>query len=72
VVAEADHERAVARGEDVLEKNAEVVFVLLDEVLLAATGVDNQAEGERQVLGTGEEGDGLKLVVVEDLEVVPG
>ena len=44
--------------------------MLFHEMLLAAAGIDNEAERQRQILASSKEGNRLRLAVVEDLKVV--
>src|SRR5208337_4571978 len=53
-----------------LQEFRDVAIVLLDESVLAAAGIDDQTEAQRQLGFTGEETDGLRDAVVEDFEIV--
>lgn len=70
MVAEADQEDPVARGERLLEKAIEIFVVSLDEFGLAAAEIDNQAEIERDIGAVSEKGDLLRRAVLEYLEVL--
>src|SRR5262249_10998938 len=50
----------------------EVFLVLLREMFLAAAGVNDESERERDVDAFGKEGDLLRNVVLEDFDVVLG
>jgi hypothetical protein len=65
-----DEKGAVARAEDIFQENFEVVLVFFGEVLLAAAGVEDQAERERDVHAAGEMGDFLWDGVFHEVKVV--
>jgi len=59
-------------AQDVIEEGAAGGAFLIEEAALAETGVDEEAEGEREIGLFGEIGDGLGLVVLGEIEVVFG
>ena len=72
-VIEMDEEGCVlAIAKDVIEEGAAGGAFLVEDAALAETGVNEQAEGEREVGLFGEIGDGLGLAVLFEGEVVFG
>jgi hypothetical protein len=72
MVAEADGEGLVAGFEDLVEEGFDILLVLLDELLLTAAGVDDEADAQRELIVVGEEADLLRHTVFDDREVVFG
>lgn len=72
VDVEGDEEGEVAGGEDVFEEGDGVLLLEGKDALLAAGGVEEDADGEGEVFLLGEGLDGLGLVVVEDAAVGGG
>src|ERR1700756_3512016 len=70
MVAEAQHEGAVFGSEDVLQENFEIVLVLPGVMLLAAAGINNDSESERNIGTPGKECNLLRNRVLKKLEVV--
>ncbi len=70
VDVEGDQEGLVLGGEDVFEELGAGVLLHGEDVLLAAAGVEQNADGEGQVLFLGEVLGLLRLLVLEDLAVV--
>jgi hypothetical protein len=72
VDVEGDEEGDVFRGEDVFEEARGGLLLEEEDALLAAAGVEEEADGEREVFLLGEGLDGLGLMVVEDAAVGGG
>ena len=72
VDVEGDEEGEVFRREDVFEEADGGLLFDGKDALLAAAGVEQEADGEREVFLLGEGFDGLRLVVVEDVAVGGG
>src|ERR1700678_2830512 len=72
MVAEADGECLIAWFEDLVEKVFDVFLVLFDELLLAAAGVDDEADAQGELVVVGEETDLLRDAIFDDGEVVFG
>ena len=72
-VIEMDEEGLVfVFAEDVIEKRAAGGAFLIEDAALAEAGVHEEAEGEREIRFLGEIGDGLRLAVLIEGEVVFG
>ncbi len=69
VDVEGDEEGEVAGGEDGFEEGDGVLLLGGEDALLAAAGVEQDADGEREIFFLGEGLDGLGLMVVEDMAV---
>ena len=72
VDVEGDEEGVVAGGEDVFEEAVGGLLLEGEDALLAAAGVEEDADGEGEILLLGEGLDDLGLVVVEDAAVGGG
>ncbi len=72
MVAEANGEGLVGGFENLVEKGFDVLFVLLDELFLAAAFVDDETDAERELRVVGEEADFLRDAVFDDGEVILG
>lgn len=72
MIPEAHEECAVVGAEHVVQEDFEVVPVLFVEAFLTAAGVEDEAEGERNVEAASEMGDLLGHGVFGDLEVIFG
>ena len=72
-VVEMDEERFVfVFAEDAIEERAAGGAFLIEDAALAEAGVDEKAEGEREIGFFGEIGDGLGFAVLVEGEVVFG
>jgi hypothetical protein len=72
VVAKTDQERAVFRSQNILQKNFQVMLVLLGKPILASAEVHNQSERQGHIHATGKEGDFLRDGVLENLDIILG
>ncbi len=70
MIAKANSERLVFRAHDLIQEDLNVPAMPLEELVLAVRHVDDQAEGERQLVLVREEADFLRNSIFEDLEVV--
>ena len=70
VDVEGDEEGLVLGGEDVFEELGAGLLLEGEDVHLAAGGVEQDADGEGEVLLLGEVLDGLRALVLEDAAVV--
>jgi hypothetical protein len=72
VIAEAEEEGLVLRLEDARQEHLNVVEMLVDEFVLTGGGVDEEAEGERDIGFAGEEAEFLWDAVFVEGEVILG
>jgi hypothetical protein len=70
VVAEADGEGLIIGFENLAEEGLDVFLVLLDELLLASTFVDDKADAEGKLGVVGEEADFLWNAIFDDGEII--
>ena len=70
MVAEADCEGLIIGFKNLVEEGLDVFLVLLDELFLASTLVDDEADAEGKLGVVGEEADFLWNAVFDDGEVV--
>lgn len=55
-----------------MEEVGDIALVILDEFFLASAGVYDETDTEGELLGAGEETDGLGDAVLDDREVLHG
>src|SRR5581483_11056446 len=70
MIAETQEEHAILGPKHALEEHLQVLLMLLGEVLLAAAGVHDQPQRQRNVLAPGEKRDRLRDGVLKNLHVV--
>ena len=66
VNVEGDEERLVFGGEDVAQESGAGLLLEREDVLLGAGGIEQKADGEREILFLGEVFDGLRALVLEE------
>lgn len=70
MIAKAESESLVLRVDDLMEERFNVFFVLLDELLLTSTFVDDQSDTEWELVVMSEEADLLGDAIFKDSEVI--
>src|SRR5580698_8781465 len=70
MIAKADQKHPVFRPKDVVEKDFQVVLVLLRKLILAAAEIDYQPERERNIDTVGKEGNLLRDRIFKDFNIV--
>src|SRR5215469_14744531 len=70
MIAEAHDKDPVLRAQYFLQEEFDVFLMLLTEMVLAAAGIDNQSESQRQVRAFGKGMDSLRHGIFEQLNVV--
>lgn len=55
-----------------MEEVGDIALMILDELFLAPAGINDKAYAEVELIGVGEEADGLGDAVLDDGDVVPG
>lgn len=69
MIAKADGKGLVLRLENLLKEDGDILFMLLEKLLLTPARVDDQANAERKSFCRSEEADSLRDTVFSDCEV---
>src|SRR6185369_13867610 len=70
MISEADQEGAVLRSQHLAQEDLQVMLMLLSEVVLAAAGIHDQAECERDIEASGEERYLLRDRIFKNFQII--